>query len=76
ANSIIDSLRERLSILVGAQLNDEKVAKADDFSYIYPIDGSVSNHQGIRIIFEDGSRIVFMLSGTGTQGATLRIYLE
>lgn len=76
ANSIIDSLRERLSSLVGAQLNDEKVAKADDFSYIDPIDGSVSNHQGIRIIFEDGSRIVFRLSGTGTQGATLRIYLE
>ncbi|APD50067.1 alpha-D-glucose phosphate-specific phosphoglucomutase [Francisella hispaniensis] len=76
ANSIMDSLRERLSSLAGTQLNGEKVAKADDFSYTDPIDGSVSNHQGIRIIFEDGSRIVFRLSGTGTQGATLRIYLE
>lgn len=76
ANSIMSSLRDKLSSLAGTQLNSEKVAKADDFSYTDPIDGSVSNHQGIRIIFEDGSRIVFRLSGTGTQGATLRIYLE
>ncbi|AJI75888.1 phosphoglucomutase/phosphomannomutase, alpha/beta/alpha domain III family protein [Francisella philomiragia subsp. philomiragia ATCC 25015] len=76
ANSIMSSLRDKLSSLAGTQLNGEKVAKADDFSYTDPIDGSVSNHQGIRIIFEDGSRIVFRLSGTGTQGATLRIYLE
>ncbi|HZV98087.1 MAG TPA: alpha-D-glucose phosphate-specific phosphoglucomutase, partial [Methylophilaceae bacterium] len=48
----------------------------DDFSYTDPIDGSVSTGQGIRILFEDGSRIVFRLSGTGTEGATLRIYLE
>ncbi|QEO56481.1 alpha-D-glucose phosphate-specific phosphoglucomutase [Francisella marina] len=76
ANSIMSSLRGKLSSLTGTQLNGEKVAKADDFSYTDPIDGSVSNHQGIRIIFEDGSRIVFRLSGTGTQGATLRVYLE
>ncbi|AFJ43523.1 alpha-D-glucose phosphate-specific phosphoglucomutase [Francisella orientalis] len=76
ANSIMSSLRDKLSSLAGTQLNGEKVAKVDDFSYTDPIDGSVSNHQGIRIIFEDGSRIVFRLSGTGTQGATLRIYLE
>ncbi|AJI53497.1 alpha-D-glucose phosphate-specific phosphoglucomutase [Francisella philomiragia] len=76
ANSIMSSLRDKLSSLAGTQLSGEKVAKADDFSYTDPIDGSVSNHQGIRIIFEDGSRIVFRLSGTGTQGATLRIYLE
>ncbi|WP_150463723.1 alpha-D-glucose phosphate-specific phosphoglucomutase [Francisella sp. XLW-1] len=76
ANSIMSSLRDKLSSLTGTQLNGEKVAKADDFSYTDPIDGSVSNHQGIRIIFEDGSRIVFRLSGTGTQGATLRVYLE
>lgn len=76
ANSIMSSLRDKLSSLAETQLNGEKVAKADDFSYTDPIDGSVSNHQGIRIIFEDGSRIVFRLSGTGTQGATLRIYLE
>ncbi|MEY8767756.1 alpha-D-glucose phosphate-specific phosphoglucomutase [Francisella philomiragia] len=76
ANSIMSSLRDKLSSLAGTQLNGEEVAKADDFSYTDPIDGSVSNHQGIRVIFEDGSRIVFRLSGTGTQGATLRIYLE
>ncbi|QWU99771.1 alpha-D-glucose phosphate-specific phosphoglucomutase [Francisella salimarina] len=76
ANSIMSSLRDKLSSLTGTQLNGEKVAKADDFSYTDPIDGSISNHQGIRIIFEDGSRIVFRLSGTGTQGATLRVYLE
>jgi len=65
ANSIMSSLRDKLSSLAGTKLNGEKVAKADDFSYTDPIDGSVSNHQGIRIIFEDGSRIVFRLSGTG-----------
>ncbi len=48
----------------------------DDFSYTDPIDGSVSTGQGIRIMFTDGSRIVFRLSGTGTEGATLRLYLE
>ena len=48
----------------------------DDFSYHDSIDGSISNNQGIRILFEDGSRIVFRLSGTGTEGATIRIYLE
>ena len=48
----------------------------DDFSYLDSIDGSISHNQGIRILFEDGSRIVFRLSGTGTEGATIRIYLE
>jgi phosphoglucomutase len=52
------------------------VNTCDDFSYHDPIDGSVSNHQGTRILFTDGSRVVFRLSGTGTEGATLRIYLE
>jgi phosphoglucomutase len=52
------------------------VKTCDDFSYTDPIDGSVSTGQGIRILFTDGSRIVFRLSGTGTEGATLRIYLE
>ena len=52
------------------------VATADDFSYTDPVDGSVSAQQGIRIRFENGSRIVFRLSGTGTAGATLRVYLE
>src|SRR5450756_2522057 len=53
-----------------------QVKLCDDFSYTDPVDGSVSTGQGIRIIFTDGSRIVFRLSGTGTEGATLRIYLE
>ena len=50
--------------------------QADDFSYTDPVDGSVSKNQGLRIVFEDGSRIVFRLSGTGTSGSTLRVYIE
>ena len=49
---------------------------ADDFAYHDPLDGSVSEHQGLRIIFDDGARIVYRLSGTGTSGATLRVYIE
>ena len=52
------------------------IGHADDFGYHDPIDGSVSERQGIRILFEDGSRVVYRLSGTGTEGATLRVYLE
>jgi phosphoglucomutase len=52
------------------------IAGADDFAYTDPVDGSVSQKQGVRILFEDGSRIVLRLSGTGTEGATLRLYLE
>ncbi len=52
------------------------VEEADSFSYADPVDGSVSANQGLRILFEGGSRIVFRLSGTGTEGATLRVYLE
>jgi phosphoglucomutase len=52
------------------------IAEADDFAYTDPVDGSVSAKQGVRIIFEGGSRIVLRLSGTGTEGATLRLYLE
>ena len=51
-------------------------AAADDFAYTDPVDGSVSRSQGLRVFFDDGSRIVFRLSGTGTEGATLRVYLE
>jgi len=57
-------------------LEGQKVAIADDFSYTDPIDGSVSSKQGVRLIFENGSRVVFRLSGTGTEGATLRVYIE
>ena len=53
-----------------------EIASADDFAYHDPVDGSLSEHQGLRILFADGSRIVFRLSGTGTEGATLRVYLE
>ena len=53
-----------------------KIASADDFAYNDPVDGSVSKNQGIRILFEGGSRVVFRLSGTGTSGATLRVYIE
>ncbi|HPE81584.1 MAG: alpha-D-glucose phosphate-specific phosphoglucomutase [Sedimenticolaceae bacterium] len=76
ASALMDALRSRLPALSGTLLDGLEVAYADDFSYTDPIDGSVSDHQGIRIGFADGSRIIFRLSGTGTVGATLRIYLE
>ncbi len=76
AGEMIDSLRQDLPRLNGLELAPGAVAKADDFSYTDPVDGSVTSRQGLRLIFEDGSRIVCRLSGTGTEGATLRIYLE
>ncbi|MFA5984235.1 MAG: alpha-D-glucose phosphate-specific phosphoglucomutase [Methylococcaceae bacterium] len=76
ANAIIQHLRDLLPSLPQQVFGDYIVKYADEFSYSDPIDGSISNHQGIRIGFENGSRIVFRLSGTGTVGATLRIYLE
>ncbi|MDJ0800098.1 MAG: alpha-D-glucose phosphate-specific phosphoglucomutase [Calothrix sp. MO_167.B12] len=76
ANTLMTNLRSLVPTLTGKQFGQYQVAYADDFSYTDPIDGSVSQKQGIRIGFSDGSRIVFRLSGTGTQGATLRIYLE
>ena len=76
ANGLMDHLRSQLATLPGKRLGAGKVATADDFAYTDPVDGSVSKNQGIRILFEDGSRIVFRLSGTGTAGATLRLYLE
>ncbi|EGF82121.1 hypothetical protein BATDEDRAFT_34590 [Batrachochytrium dendrobatidis JAM81] len=62
--------------LVGKTLNGFTVTAMDDFTYTDPIDGSVTSKQGIRVIFEDGSRIIFRLSGTGSQGATIRLYVE
>ena len=76
ANGLMDTLRARLDTLAGTTFRDLTVAEADDFAYHDPVDGSVSRHQGIRILFENGSRVVFRLSGTGTSGATLRVYLE
>jgi phosphoglucomutase len=76
ANDLMDHLRVLLPDLPGRALGAYKVEYADDFAYTDPVDGSRSERQGIRIGFEGGSRIVFRLSGTGTQGATLRVYLE
>lgn len=76
ANGLMDDLRAKLPSLVGQSLGGRPVAYADDFTYHDPVDGSTSAKQGVRIGFADGSRIVLRLSGTGTVGATLRIYLE
>jgi phosphoglucomutase len=76
ANALVDDLRKRLPELAGQDFAGHRVAYADDFTYRDPIDGSTSAKQGIRIGFADGSRIVLRLSGTGTVGATLRVYLE
>jgi phosphoglucomutase len=76
AEGLMDHLRILLPALPGRQLGAQVVSYADDFAYTDPIDGSVSQQQGIRIGFESGARIVFRLSGTGTEGATLRVYLE
>ncbi|WAR45191.1 alpha-D-glucose phosphate-specific phosphoglucomutase [Methylomonas rapida] len=76
ANGIVEQLRNQLPSLPGKTWGDYSVKFADEFSYTDPVDGSVSSNQGIRVGFANGSRIVFRLSGTGTVGATLRIYLE
>jgi len=76
AEDLMNNLRESLGGLPGSELGGLKVAYADDFAYTDPIDNSVSRNQGIRIGFENGSRVVFRLSGTGTVGATLRVYIE
>jgi phosphoglucomutase len=76
ANALVDELRAKLGSLPGTSVRGLKIAKADDFAYHDPVDGSVSKNQGIRILFEGGSRVVFRLSGTGTSGATLRVYIE
>jgi phosphoglucomutase len=76
ANALVAALRDQLATLPGKSFGALKVATADDFSYHDPVDHSVSKNQGIRILFEGGSRVVFRLSGTGTSGATLRVYIE
>ncbi|MGD9659204.1 MAG: alpha-D-glucose phosphate-specific phosphoglucomutase [Methylocystis sp.] len=76
AHALIDALREALPTLKGKRFGALEIAKADDFAYHDPVDGSDSQHQGLRVIFADGSRIVYRLSGTGTSGATLRVYIE
>ena len=76
ANDLMAHLQAQLPELTGKNLDGRVVTLADNFTYHDPIDGSTSANQGIRILFDDGSRIVFRLSGTGTQGATLRVYIE
>ena len=76
AERIMAGLRDRLMALPGLVVQGMTVAAADDFAYDDPVDGSVSTGQGLRVGFTDGSRLVLRLSGTGTEGATLRLYLE
>ena len=76
ANALVKALREALPGMKGQSFGSLEVAEADDFAYHDPVDGSDSAHQGIRILFTDGARIVYRLSGTGTAGATLRVYIE
>jgi phosphoglucomutase len=74
--AIMEALRDQVGDLCGTSIAGSSVEAADDFSYNDPVDGSVTTGQGVRILFSDGSRIVYRLSGTGTEGATLRIYIE
>ncbi len=75
-DQLIHDLRAKLETLPGRTFAGLKVSEADDFAYRDPTDGSMSGQQGIRIYFDNGARVVFRLSGTGTEGATLRVYLE
>ncbi|MBP1597432.1 MAG: phosphoglucomutase/phosphomannomutase family protein, partial [Acidobacteria bacterium] len=76
AGALIDELRARVASLTGTRIGRAAVTLADDFSYTDPVDGSISARQGIRVMLDDGSRIVGRLSGTGTENATLRLYFE
>jgi phosphoglucomutase len=76
ASGVMEYLRGSFAALTGQQFGKYTVQVCDDFSYTDPVDGSISKGQGMRILFSDGSRIIFRLSGTGTEGATLRVYLE
>jgi len=76
ANQLMQQLREALNNLKGQHYAEYTIVDCDDFSYHDPVDGSITTQQGIRLMFDDGSRIVYRLSGTGTEGATLRVYIE
>ena len=76
AQAMMEHLRGQLTGLAGQQKGGYTVALADDFVYTDPVDQTVATRQGVRIVMTDGSRIVFRLSGTGTEGATIRLYLE
>jgi phosphoglucomutase len=76
ADTLMAALRAQLPTLAGQSFGALTLQTADDFSYTDPVDGSVSSRQGVRLLFDGGARVVFRLSGTGTEGATLRVYLE
>jgi len=76
ANKLMDDLRAELTGMAGKHVGQYTIDRADDFAYTDPIDQSVATKQGVRVEFSDGSRIVYRLSGTGTEGATLRVYIE
>jgi len=76
AEALMSALRQQTVKLIGQKLGNFEVELADDFSYTDPVDGSISQQQGIRVLFHGGARIVYRLSGTGTEGATLRVYVE
>ena len=76
AQALMADLAAKLPALAGQVMAGRRVVLADDFAYTDPVDGSVSRHQGLRLVFDDGARIVWRLSGTGTEGATLRVYIE
>jgi len=76
AEQMMQALRDRLATLAGQEYGDFRVSQADDFAYTDPVDNATSRKQGVRIVMTDGSRIVLRLSGTGTEGATVRLYLE
>ena len=76
AAEMMNELRGELALLPGTNLAGLRVTHADDFSYTDPVDGIATARQGLRVFLEDGSRVVYRLSGTGTQGATLRLYIE
>ena len=76
ASTVMAGLAERLDRLPGTKVGGMTIAAADDFSYTDPVDGSISRNQGLRVVFEGGSRLILRLSGTGTAGATIRLYLE
>lgn len=76
ADALMAELNGSLAGLPGKSFGSLTVSTADNFSYLDPVDGSTSANQGVRVLFEGGSRVVFRLSGTGTEGATLRVYLE
>lgn len=76
AETLFAELRNKLPALAGSVIDGLSIKAADDFSYTDPVDGSCSERQGVRLMLDDGSRAVFRLSGTGTEGATLRLYLE